>query len=324
MGRFAADPRVSIVDSFEVLLEGPSTINPSEPCVRLSGDLVLSTPQLDRILIGDGERCTPWARTLSSDHARGGSISTGPLADLIRATHTLPTVVTAAGDLPFALNGHVEDRDEAELRLARSLKNETAFKDAPLARCIDRNLSWRISKRLAKTSVSPNQVTVANTMVGLISGWLFAFPGYWLRVLGSLVFLFSIIIDGVDGELARLTLTETSFGGMLDVVTDNIVHVAVFVGIFLGCYRASGSQLYVYLTPLALGGFATCLIAIYLAMQLGGQQAEEWWGKVDRATGRDFAYLLVPLALIKRLDYFAWGIAFGTYVFAVVLAVPYL
>ena len=54
------------------------------------------------------------------------------------------------------------------------------------------------------------------------------------------MFLFSIIIDGVDGELARLTLTETSFGGMLDVVTDNIVHVAVFVGIFLGCTGPRG------------------------------------------------------------------------------------
>jgi O-antigen/teichoic acid export membrane protein len=104
------------------------------------------------------------------------------------------------------------------------------------------------------------------------------------------------------------------------VVTDNIVHVAVFVGIFLGCYRASGNQLYVYVTPLALGGFAACLVAIYVAMQVGGQQAEEWWGKVDRATGRDFAYLLVLLALTNHLGFFAWGIAFGTYLFALILA----
>src|SRR5580700_12071836 len=79
-----------------------------------------------------------------------------------------------------------------------------------------------------------------------------------LRVLGSLLFLFSITVDGVDGELARLTMSETKFGGMLDVITDNIVHVAVFSGIFWGCYRNSGSSSYVYLIPVVLGGFALC------------------------------------------------------------------
>ncbi len=132
--------------------------------------------------------------------------------------------------LPFALNGRVEDRDEAEERLARSLKDETAHTDAPLARYIDRNLSWRISKRLARTSVSPNQVTLANTVVGLTSAWMFTSPSYWMRLLGSLLFLFSITVDGVDGELARLTMSETKFGGMLDVATDNIVHVCDFRG----------------------------------------------------------------------------------------------
>ena len=271
MGRFAADPRLSIVDSFEVLLEGLSAINPSEPCVRLSGDLVLSTPQLNRILIGDGERCTPRSRTLSSDRARGGSISTGPLADLIRATHTLPTVVTAAGDLPFALNGHVEDRDEAELRLARALKNETAFKDAPLARCIDRNLSWRISKRLAKTSVTPNQVTVANTMVGLLSGWLFAFPGSGS---GSWIARFSLL-DHHRWCRRRIGATHADRDQFRWNARRGHRQYRSRRGIYRnisGMYRASGSQFYIYLTPLALGGFATCLIAIYVAMQVGGRR----------------------------------------------------
>jgi len=51
--------------------------------------------------------------------------------------------------------------------------------------------------------------------------------------------------------------------------------------------RASGSRSYIYLIPFALGGFAMCLVAIYLAMRGRGRQAEEWRGKVERATGRD-------------------------------------
>ncbi|HVN28621.1 MAG TPA: CDP-alcohol phosphatidyltransferase family protein, partial [Candidatus Binataceae bacterium] len=140
-----------------------------------------------------------------------------------------------------------------------------------------------------------------------------------LRVLGSLLFLFSITVDGVDGELARLTMSETKFGGMLDIITDNIVHVGVFAGIFWGCYRNSGSEWFIYLIPVVLGGFALCALATYLALSIGEKEAEEWLGKIDRISGRDFAYLLVILATVNRLGFFAWGAAFGTYVFAAIL-----
>ena len=51
-------------------------------------------------------------------------------------------------------------------------------------------------------------------------------------------------------------------------------------------------------------------------MSVSAQGAETFIRKVDRMTGRDFAYLVLFLALINRLHYFIIGAAIGTYLFA--------
>lgn len=320
MGRFAGNPDVQVVGSFDELTSGPNPVDHAAPCLSIAGNLVLSPWLLKRMLKEAERNPDRVCRTLSADPERGGSIATGPLAELICADAERAATTQTAHYLPFALNGRPEDLDEAEVRLARSLKQETTGTDAFLARHVDRNLSWRISLRLARIrGIKPNHVTLANTAFGMLCAWMFATPSYWVRLAGAILFVLSITIDGVDGELARLTMTESNFGRLLDTITDNIVHVAVFVGIFVGCYRASGSVAYVYLLPILLIGFSLCALATFRALRVRGDDAAEWLAKVDRISGRDFAYLLVVLAAINRLNYFAWGAAVGTYVFAFVL-----
>jgi len=325
MGRFKDRDSVSMVESFaEVLGRGDghrASIDPSAPCVAFSGNLVFAKSHLARIL--DAHALNPELvhRAQSTDRDRGGEIATGPIGQILDGGGMSTTLVANASRLlPFALNGRPEDREEAELRLAQAVREESAHKDAPMARWVDRRISWRISYWLAKhTSISPNMVTIANTAIGLGCALMFAIPNYWARLFAAIFFLASITIDGVDGELARLKMNESNFGGALDIVTDNIVHVGIFIGLLAGCYRASQSSAYLYLIPILLGGFAMCAYATWRAFKFKGEQAAVWLDKVDRWSGRDFAYLLVVLAAINRLEWFAWGAAFGTYVFASVL-----
>jgi len=212
-----------------------------------------------------------------------------------------------------------EARDRAEVSMARALRLETTETDGMMARLFDRRLSWRISYRLARTAVTPNQITIANTFFGLIAAWMFAAPSYWWRLMGSMLFLLSVTIDGVDGEVARLKMVESAFGKQLDVFTDNVVNIAILIAVGIGCYRTSGSRAYVYLLPLFVGGFAFCIVAVQRALRVSGAQADRWIGKVERICGRDFAYLLAVLAIVNRLNYAAWGTAFGTYAFAIAL-----
>lgn len=318
LGRFRDNPGVGIVDSFARSTE---RLDPSATCIRFTGNLVMAQSHLGEALARYRDSPASTLTISSTDDERGGAIMVGPLRDLL--TVNLDGAGAPAGAmtevLPFSLNGRPEDRSEAEVRLARSVRHESLATDALMARVLDRRISWRISLRLARWRIAPNAVTLANTVLGFGCAAMLASTSYWIRLVGAMLFVVSITFDGVDGELARLRMVESKFGGQLDVFTDNLVHVAIFAGLMVGCYRTNHSAVYLYLLAILVAGFGLCAISVDRALRVAGAATSQWISRVERATGRDFAYLVLMLGLINRLDWFAWAAALGTYGFALVL-----
>jgi phosphatidylglycerophosphate synthase len=321
LGSFGSSPQVTIVDSITAAGNWREEVDLSAPCLAFRGNLVMANSQLRRAMADYAANPSRELRIVSTDADHDGTIEIGSLRAILNGNGNGAGAIIQSplGYLPFALNGRPEDRHEAELRLAKSVRVESLETDAVLARLLDRRLSWRLSYRLARTRVMPNHVTLANTALGFGCAAMLASTGYWIRLLGAVLFLISVTLDGVDGELARLRMVESEAGAKLDVLTDNIVHIAIFIGLTIGCYRSSHSPAYFYLLAILLGGFGLCAISVNRALNLTGEHAHKWIGAVERATGRDFAYILVVLALFGWLPAFIWTAAFGSWVFALSL-----
>ncbi len=236
---------------------------------------------------------------------------------------------------------HVATRRDtlaAERALCAELRAASAATDGALARLVDRRVSCRLSRCIVRaTPLRPNHVTLIGTAIGLAGAALLARGTYASGVCGTLLFLVAAIVDGCDGEVARLTFRESAFGQKLDVTTDNLVHLAIFIALAVGLQRRAPDGHVVALAALLLGGFALdgalsyYFLVIRTEWRTPSPAAASWRAHLrDRVLhglealmNRDFAYVLALLALVDRLQWFLWGAAVGSYAFAAVFLVLY-
>ena len=120
-----------------------------------------------------------------------------------------------------------------------------------MARHVERPISLQISRRLAGTAITPNQMSLISIAVGICGGPFFLSSRPLMQTIGALLFLAHSILDGCDGELARLKFQQSRWGGVLDFWGDNVVHTVIFGCMGIGWSLAAGA-----IWPLWLGAGA--------------------------------------------------------------------
>jgi phosphatidylglycerophosphate synthase len=105
------------------------------------------------------------------------------------------------------------------------------------ARNLNKRISLPLSRLLARLRVSPNAITICNMLVGLAAGIGTAGVTYVGLLWGGIFFQLASILDGCDGEVAKLTHRATPFGQMIDTISDNFALASFFVGLTIHHFR---------------------------------------------------------------------------------------
>ncbi|MBN2318466.1 MAG: CDP-alcohol phosphatidyltransferase family protein [Acidobacteria bacterium] len=105
-------------------------------------------------------------------------------------------------------------------------------------RFIKLHISAPVSKILVRLcpKIRPTALTFCAAGIGIGGGIAFGLGWAWL---GGLLAAFAQILDGVDGQVARLTGTVSARGALLDSVLDRYMDFALLFGIFFHCLRYS-------------------------------------------------------------------------------------
>ena len=104
------------------------------------------------------------------------------------------------------------------------------------ARFFDVNCLWYfyngwMVRMLYSTPITPNQITVLSFFVGLLSMGFYVSGRSDSLVWGALFLYGKVLLDNLDGNLARVRGTSSRFGRFLDSITDFLVTVMIYIGI---------------------------------------------------------------------------------------------
>jgi CDP-diacylglycerol--serine O-phosphatidyltransferase len=106
--------------------------------------------------------------------------------------------------------------------------------EAPSNRYVIHPLSAWIVPYFARAGITPNQVSLAGMGAGVAAGVAYHFYPYVPCVfLGFALMFIWHVLDGADGQLARLTNNFSELGKIIDGICDYVTFAAVYVGLAL-------------------------------------------------------------------------------------------
>lgn len=176
-----------------------------------------------------------------------------------------------------------------------------------IRRALGRRASTLPARALARTGITPNQLTVLGLLLTIGVAWILSRGDF---LLGGFLVLLSGAFDLLDGGLARATGRTTRFGALLDSTFDRFSEAALFLGL-MSYYANQGSYQEIMLIGAAMAGSMTTSYVKARAEGLGLTCEVGLFTRPERvivlAIGLIFNQMLVVLWVIAVLsNLIAW------------------
>jgi len=220
------------------------------------------------------------------------------LGDDLAAARPLGAQLARLGVRPTIDAGALAARDaagrvEADRRLHAALGSAI---DSQLDVHVHRRLSRHITRAAIAAGVTPNAITLASFALGLVSVWCVWRASAASALAGLLLYFVAVVLDHADGEVARLTLSESRMGEWLDTVADTVVHTlsVVAMGVTAQALTGTGGQL-------GFIGAAGIMASAFVAKWWPPRGARGVGGAVEDFGSRDGFYALLLIFIGLRV-----------------------
>lgn len=296
----------------------------AELLVLRAGDQVVHPPLAKAAIDASGERRVVRDTTGELGGAlvaRGAAIDEVVAAVVADPANADRAIVEGWGDrahrvtLPPDTVAFHAARTPAEKRAAKRLLLSLLVKaseDSPVSRYVYRPLSRPLTQLLLHTGITPNQVSYFVGVLGLTGCVLTAMAGQTTLIVGALLVFLSCVIDGCDGEIARMKLLSSPFGAWLDTVIDEITQVSYFVAIGYHTYAAHPHPMIAASIVVGFVCFVSTIFSIYwfciVIYKAGGSQY--YTGDLEIVDGPDGKPTLRARSKTSSLP--GWAKAFQT------------
>ncbi len=211
--------------------------------------------------------------------------------------------------------------------------------NGPVSRYINKPISLVISRYLVKTPLTPNQMTLIGSGIGFLGLW-FVLHMTWQGVaIGCTLLNVQSILDGCDGEIARLKFKSSRIGAFLDHIADDVSTISFGLALGWVSFQFFDAPIYWWLAIAGALGFGVYNVVLFrqlIVVHKSGSPFDfRWWfqkddgyvghsfgrpsvgaqiAKVFHSTGRRdvfcFAWMLFGLAQLPQASAL-WFLAIG-------------
>ncbi len=193
------------------------------------------------------------------------------------------------------------DLKKAEEALIAQLKGK--INDGIISKHFNRPISTRITRLIVNFPITPNEITLVSFFLSIIASFLFAVSSYFALLAGGIIAQFASIIDGCDGEVARIKYLASDYGKWLDAVLDRYADAFLLFGLMLYDYTRSHSIFTLFIGFFAIIG---SFMVSYTADKYDNLMARELSHKKRHVRiGRDLRVFIIFIGAITNQPFLA-------------------